>query len=302
MKEPISRILNITYKAHGLDFQDSDEARAERVHWGEDFFGLNKSGVWLGLAPKSKQQLLESMTQNLLLEAYHIECAGMIYTAKMNMKAESEDERAFYCMMGQEEAGHRALLKPFLNENSFQKPRSSFAQLIGKIIETADRRSSLFLIQVLLEGWGIDYYCQLGEASKSQDLSLIFQRIVKDETRHHGAGTVLFESAQSLETKAASSNEQIQEYLKQILEMVRVGPWNLMTELKMAAPELSKHQVLKILQETSAVQVTQQKIQRLRRLCERQLSAAVIDQLIPVADWQAMDTQQMCAAIGSADF
>jgi hypothetical protein len=104
---------------------------------GRTFFHLKNTEVWSFFSPQEKMEVLLSLSNKILQEAYFIENAGMAYAAKINLTARTKDERQFYCFVAEEEARHLRMI-----ENLGDFPKSldnvpSFALLIGEIIHSA---------------------------------------------------------------------------------------------------------------------------------------------------------------------
>ena len=165
----IDRLVKISFTAN--EFNTKSKAISNNIFWNEEFFLLSKSHIWKTLSEEKKTNILLKMNEHLLREAYYIENAGMLYAAKMNMLSETQEERSFFSIMGYEEACHLQSLKPFFNSNITEGSVPTFSNNIGKIILEGDKPSNLFLIQILLEGWGLSYYQAL--ADKTQDIHLV---------------------------------------------------------------------------------------------------------------------------------
>lgn len=220
----IERLVKVSFAANG--FTPVEKTISGSIYWGERFFSLDKSSFWKSLKEEQKFNILTRMNEHLLREAYYIENSGMLYAAKMNIMAESQEERSFFSIMGFEEAEHLQSLTPFLNSNITSSDVPSFSGHIGKIITEGDRPSNLFLIQIILEGWGLSYYQTLADQSADKGMQEVFQRIIKDETRHHSAGVIL------LEKKQTEQNTFLLDAFHELLNMVRIGLGLLFRKLK----------------------------------------------------------------------
>lgn len=266
-------LLDTTAKVHG-------EKRPVTLNgsvplWDESFYHLQHSDLWHSLAEDKQNQILISLGQKILQEAYFIECAGMAYAAKMNLAARTLEERAFFCFVGEEEAKHLRLVESLDHFNTSLETIPSFALLIGEIIQDADRPSHLLLIQILLEGWGLHYYKSLAKSTKVESVAQVFKGILKDEIRHHSGGVLLFNAYKNTHM-SEQDIKQFLEYLERIAFMVKVGPW-IVTEEMMKQQTAPTIEMLKtFLSQTQAVSVTSGKMKILQDLLKKSLPAEVM--------------------------
>ncbi|MEA9356988.1 ferritin-like domain-containing protein [Bacteriovorax sp. PP10] len=284
----IERLVKVSFAANG--FTPVEKTITDGLYWGENFFFLNKSSLWKSLKEEQKFRILSRMNEHLLREAYYIENAGMLYAAKMNIIAESQEERSFFSIMGFEEAEHLQSLTPFLNANITASDVPSFSSHIGKIITEGDRPSNLFLIQILLEGWGLSYYQTLAEQSADKGMREVFLRIIKDETRHHSAGVLL------LEKKQTEQNTFLLDAFHELLNMVRIGPWTLIQEIKKEVGDLSEKHTKILISEINAVSDTNQKLARLKLLTEKSLGDELLNKFQKNGIWLSYSEEDMLKA------
>jgi hypothetical protein len=284
----MDRLARISFIANGQ--VSHFENVSDRVFWSEDFFHLKKSGLWQSLSNEKKIKILSKMSEHLLREAYYIENAGIVYAAKMNIFSETQDERSFFAIMGYEEAKHLDSLKPFFSENIVKSEIPAFSRHIGKIILDGDRNSNLFLIQILLEGWGLTYYQELADGTTHSELKNTFFNILKDESRHHSAGVILFRKDES------KKNTFIKEAFTELLSMVRVGPWTLINEIKMEMQDLSQKDILKLLSDLGAEHETHTNLMRLQKLTEKNLGQDFAKDFQDRKLWSAYSLEEMAKA------
>ena len=95
------------------------------------------------------------------------------------------------------------------------------------MIEHAPKKSLVFMIQVLLEGWGMTHYTEMTDQCLDEELTLNLKSILADESSHHGSGLILFDER--------DLNREEREYiltsLKSFLQMVQVGPAGTMSRV-----------------------------------------------------------------------
>lgn len=273
-QKEFQNLLDLTAKVHGEN--RNPQGKEDVVIWNEDFFHLKNSTLWKEKSNMEKTRILISLGQKILQEAYFIECSGMAYAAKMNLSAQTKEERQFFCFVGEEEAKHLRLVESLANFNTSLEGIPSFALLIGEIIQEATKSSHLLLIQILLEGWGLHYYKTLAKSAMDESVAAAFKAILKDEIRHHSAGVILFSQQKSLSEEAA---EEFLGYLERIAFMVKIGPYSACEEIfrNEAKPTLEK--LKDFLKETDAESTTAGKMEILAQLLSKSLPDNVLETL-----------------------
>lgn len=279
-------LLDATAKVHGETLCQTSKSTA--ALWDADFYQLNESDLWKSLSPKIQNEILISLGQKILQEAYFIECAGMSYAAKMNLVARTKEERAFFCFVAEEEARHLRLIESLADFSTSLDTIPSFALLIGEIIEEADRPSHLLLIQILLEGWGLHYYKSLAQSAQDPSIANVFKTILKDEIRHHSAGVILFKSSE-LEEKDIV---QFLNYLQRIAFMVKVGPWAVCQEIMKHVPNATPEILQKFLKQIKAQSVTYDKMTILSGLLVKSLPERV---------WETLQEKKLLSLLTEAE-
>lgn len=283
----ISRLTEISFNVNSVK---TGPNCSHEIFWNEEFFSLMNSKLWKSLSKEKQTIVLRNMNDHLLREAYYIENAGMLYAAKMNIVSESVEERAFFSIMGFEEARHLQSLKPFFSKDIHKKETPAFSQHIGKIILEGDKTSNLFLIQILLEGWGLTYYQALVDYTKHEGLRDAFNGILKDETRHHSAGIILLDKQQS------DKNSFLTEAYNELLDMVRIGPWTLVNEIKNQMQDLTASDIKALLIEIEAEKNTAMKLLNLKSLTEKSLTSGLVKRFEENKLWTPYSLDDMARA------
>lgn len=263
--------------------------------WDEEFFNVKNSETWKSLSSAAKNSILVSLSQKILQEAYFIECAGMAYAGKMNLAAKNKEEREFYCFVGEEEAKHLRMVESLANFSTSLENIPSFSLLIGEIIQEAQRTSHLLLIQILLEGWGLNYYKTLAKTAKDENVAQTFKNIVKDEIRHHSAGVILFANH-----KNGMSDQEVDEfmgYFERISFMVKVGPYSVCEEVFRQFEDPTEEQLKKFLTEINAVVVTSGKMELLGQLIAKSLPDAVLEKVKAKGYLTPMSLEEMTSVL-----
>ncbi len=211
--------------------------------WNADFFGLNTTALYQSATETEQTQILNIANQGLLAESYFIEKAGVGYMAKMTLLAETTEERMLYALFSADEATHLAQLKPLVPTGDELGIDDPFLQLLESLLETADRDVLLFVIQVVLEGWGLSHYRNLSKFCCNPELSELFHSFLQAEAKHHGAGVTLF----AADRLSAASRATIVQVLADFLQMVRVGPQRVLGAVDSVLGGLSRGQAIALL-------------------------------------------------------
>lgn len=214
-------------------------------YWNCDRFGLEKVKVFHDANEDEQAAILKLANCGLLEEAYFIEKAGVGYMAKMVLLAETTEERMLYALFSSDEATHLAQLSCFLSTQEPVWTNDPFLRLLAELIESGDKTVLLFVIQVVLEGWGLSHYKSLASDCQDQQLGRIFQGFLQDEARHHGTGLTLFSQI----PVSVSSRATIVETLAIFLQMVQAGPQRLVAAIETVKGHLSRQQKMRIFEE-----------------------------------------------------
>lgn len=284
-------LLDLTAKVHGENRNPS--AKVKSVIWDESFFHLKSSTIWKELSSDDREKILLSLGEKILQEAFFIECAGMAYAGKMNLTARTKEEREFFCFVAEEEAKHLRMVESLANFNTSLDNIPSFALLIGEIIQEAAKPSHLLLIQILLEGWGLNYYKSLAKSAKDENVAAAFKAILKDEIRHHSAGVILFSSHLSQNVINESETEEFLGYLERIAFMVKIGPYSAAEECFQKSLHKEKEDLRQFLIETDAVSITSGKMELLGQLLGKSLPGEILEEIQSRKILEALDLKEM---------
>ena len=230
--------------------------------WGADCFGLAYSPLFSESSTLEQQRILQLASQALLGESYAIEKAGVGYMAKMTLLAETTEERMLYSLFGADEATHLAQLTPFVVGIEMLDEADPFLQLLESLLETADRSALMFVIQVVLEGWGLSHYRMLSKTCCHPALSELFRSFLQAEARHHGAGILLFDRGALSE----KSRALIVETLAAFLQMVRMGPQRMVEAIAQVKGGLSRAQRIRLFTELDTETQSGMRLDLLRSL------------------------------------
>ncbi|MEM8614272.1 MAG: ferritin-like domain-containing protein, partial [Cyanobacteria bacterium P01_H01_bin.105] len=245
----LNRILTSTLRERSI--KDLSTLSNRPNYWQAEYFDLDRVSIFQDATIREQQQILQQLNQSLLQESLYIEQAGVGYMAKMVLMAESTEERMLYSLFAADETTHLAQLQPYVSSSHISsdivssKLDDPFLQLLSEIVESSDKNALLFVLQVVLEGWGLTHYRSLAKNCIHRPLRDLFQSFLQAESRHHGAGVILFNQA----NVSPDSQNAIVECLAMFLQMVRVGPQRVVGAIATAKGHLSRSQRIQILQQ-----------------------------------------------------
>jgi hypothetical protein len=137
-----------------------------------------------------------------------------------------------------------------------------FLCLLSEVVESVDKTVLLFVLQVVLEGWGLSHYRRLAKECRYPVLAELFSSFLQSESRHHATGTTLFNQI----TVSEFSQTTILDVLAQFLFMVQVGPQSVLTAVEQVKGHLTRSQKIQILEELDTETHSGTRLQILRSL------------------------------------
>jgi hypothetical protein len=243
--------------------------------WEASWWGFDNSLIFQKLGKAQQKSLLAACNRTLLNEAYFIEKSGLAYTAKMSLLSNNTDSAQLYALIGADEARHLAWLEPYIADADKTRPYGRFLAFLSQLIEEAPPRLLVYLVQIILEGWGLDHYSRLAEGCQDPQLSEIFRQILKDEALHHKSGVLLFHPADLLPDEILT----IKEALKSYTEMVRIGPYTVCMVLDSIVGGLSDEELQEVLIALRHPGESQRKLLLLKKLMRQPAMETVVDEL-----------------------
>jgi hypothetical protein len=255
----LKRILTAYLKIQGKQkkFQEP-----QSFFWPAEHFKLHQSSLFKQAEEKKQHLILEKCSMNLICESYFVEKSASAYCAKMMLTAETTEIAQTYSMIANEEAIHLEWITPYMPIADRHVPKGHFLRFLSNLIEECDAQLLPYLVQVILEGWGLHHYKELARDCLNENLKSIFLDIVRDEALHHHTGEVVFDGQNLMEKHL----QYIEECLKIYAEMVRVGPLDLVEAVEEVLGPLSALDKLQFLEEIEADQATLKKLALLKQL------------------------------------
>jgi len=146
----------------------------------------------------------------------------------------------------------------------------------------------VFVVQVVLEGWGITHYGDIARACKSDGLRSALLSIVKDEALHHGSGLQLWASR----TCSPRAHDEIVEVLVKFLAMVQAGPQGVLAAIAQVHGDLTVEQRRRTFDELGGVEHSGERLELLKRLMEKAGASSIVDALVRRGAFMPLSAQE----------
>lgn len=198
------------------------------VYWPAPYFRLNQVSLFREADEETRQHVLTACSRSVFAEAYYIEKSGMYFAAKMDLLAETTDERMLYSLFGADEAAHFNWVGAYADDEAVTgHAQSPFIRFLDEALRSEERETLCYLVQVILAGWGIAHYRALAAACGDSGLRTALENILKDEGRHHASGVVLSRER----TLSAAQFKRLADILAELLRMAQAGPQTVVAHL-----------------------------------------------------------------------
>jgi len=243
--------------------------------WPETLFLLNRSTLFKKLPSETQAAILKTCNEFILTESYFIEKAGLAYCAKMILLGETTEIRQMYGLIASDEATHLEWLIPHISPTLRTAPQGQFISLISHMIEESDTNVLYFLIQTILEGWGIYYYKTLAATCQNEDLKKALLNIVKDEAIHYKTGIALFDP-QKINTITAI---QIEEGMKAYADSLRVGSQNIVSCIEKVVGTLTRAELITLFEDLQTETMARIKLTLLKNIMNQPFMGSFVDHL-----------------------
>jgi hypothetical protein len=185
--------------------------------WEARFFGLDRVRRFRDAPEPVRAQVLALCGRGLLAEALHIERSGIDYCARMTLATESDDERRLFALIGADESLHAEWLANALPDDP---PVDAFNRFIAGIAQAGSPQTLAYLLQVVLEGFGIAHYDALAGGCRDAGLAATFRRLARDEALHHAGGLATFRADRLTD----ADRRFLADATHAFLQMIRCGP------------------------------------------------------------------------------
>jgi hypothetical protein len=214
--------------------------------WPAAHFGLDRVSAYREASEETRHRILLGCSRGVLAEAYYIEKAGMYFAAKMSLLAESAEERMLYSLSGADEAAHFSWISKYVDNASIAShARDPFTQLLDEVLRHEEREVLCYIVQVILEGWGIGHYRALERGCRDEGLRTVLGNIIKDEGRHHAGGVILWRERPPSEGQW----RRLAEVMTRLLQMIQAGPQAVVSQIEPGLGGLSRAQKTRVFEE-----------------------------------------------------
>jgi len=270
----MQRLVPLSDSAHtNIKEPFETEAPAERPFWPESFFKLDQVTICRDSGEAEKRAILLGCSRSVLAEAYYIEKCGMYFASKMCLLSESAQERMLYSLFAADEAVHFNWVSGFAPAESVKEFESNpFILLLDEVLRNGDRTTLRYIVQVILEGWGISHYHALAKSCLDDGLAAVLENVIRDEGRHHAGGLALFNERRH----GAYSLKRLTDLLEQLLSMVQAGPQMVVSQIDKVKGRLSQAQKTRVFAELDCEDATSNKIKTIMSLIKTAAGADVI--------------------------
>ncbi len=271
--QPDDKLQRVLSAALAEPVRQSSEKN--QPYWGAEHFQLQRVQLFCESSANEQQQILNLASHQLLEEAHWIEQAGVGYMAKMVLLAETAEERMLYGLFAADEAEHLAQIRGFIPGPQPYSTGDPFLTMLAEVVETQDKALLLFVMQVVLEGWGTSHYRHLSEGCLDAELSQLFADFLQAESRHHATGQILFGRM----ALSQASQQAIAEVMVQFLRMIQAGPQRVVAAIERVKGHLSRSQRLSIFEQLDTETHSGTRMALLRSLMQRAGAGAIVQAL-----------------------
>lgn len=248
-------------------------APAGSIPWDARYFGLQRVESFSKADAASQASVLSGCAAALLNESSMIERSGVAFCAKMVLLVESIEEKRLFALIGADEATHSAWLEPWIvNATADADP---FNRFITGLVETGSAQPLTYLLQVVLEGFGIVHYSGLAAQCRDPALAAALAAMAQDEALHHGAGLAAFSAA----WLGAPEKAFVSEAAYAFLQMIRSGPQSVVAAVDCAVGVDSVADAATLFEELDCMRSSAAKLERLQRLMAQPGMEWLIDEL-----------------------
>ena len=252
--------------------------------WKPDYFNLHQTRAFKHASEEQKLNIVRFSSQALLEEALYIEQSGMAYAAKMSIMSETIEERMLYGLFAADETTHYHQVRQFLPDQGKGTEPGEFHKMLTALIEEGDRDSLVFIIQVILEGWGLTHYRSLAQGCQSEAFSEVLKGIVRDEARHHGSGVILCRD-RGLPEK---SHDYVNDILSTFFYMVQLGPQSVIESVEKSMGGLTRQQKIELFNQLGGQEQSQERLDLLKGLMQEDGFMKVSDYLDSKGHFKAL--------------
>ncbi len=268
------------------------KASVAKNYWNATSYSLDQSTLYNELKAEQKNSVLIGLTNERINEALFIEKWGMTFTAKMSLSADSLTEKLIYSGFSEDEARHYLYFESFQNKGLIVQ-ENPFLTLLKDTIQTGERRPLIFIIQILLEGWGLSHYSTLRKDCNDEVLKSLLTKVLADESNHHAGGLTLFNQNQV----SVSEKNYIVDTLKVFLLMIQMGEQTILKTVEQEVGGLTHSQKLLFLKEIESQKNAQEKLMILKKIFLKTNTHSLLHELDQLGYFSAFSEEKSLGII-----
>lgn len=190
-------------------------------------FGLDRPTVVRDANEEICRSLCAIASRDVIQELQWIERTGMCFASKMALIAENLEERMLYTVFSAQETQHFDQIRAFNPDPAMPFSNNSFYEFLSDTVERGSRGAMMFLVQIIMEGWGLAYFKELAAGTRDKSLHGTLLGFAHDEAFHHGSGLVLFDAS----SLSGEDEIFIVNAMTLLLSTVRIGPQRLVAHI-----------------------------------------------------------------------
>ncbi|HYR33663.1 MAG TPA: ferritin-like domain-containing protein [Burkholderiales bacterium] len=260
------------------------------VPWDAQFFGLPRSARFRSAGQAEQRAVIEDCAAELLSESWFIERSGVVYCARMTFAADADDERRLFALIGADEATHSAWLEPWIRDRAASA--DPFSRLIAGLVDAGGTQPLAYLLQIVLEGFGIAHYANLAAGCRDEALAAVLKRMAQDEAAHHAAGLAAFSAARL----GDAERRFLADASYAFLQMIRIGPQAVVGALDRHVGIGGEALIAGVFEDLDAGAAADAKLRHLRRLFAQPGMESLVDELEQKGAFSPCTAAQ-CAAV-----
>lgn len=231
-------------------------------YFSDNLFRLQNVSLFRDASPNRQRDIRTGCAHTVLREAYFVEKSGLAYYARMLLEAETTEARQAFAQIGGDEATHLAWIAPYVPGQERTGAHGPFLRLIADLIEGGEPSVLVYIMQVVLEGWGLSHYQTLADACIFEPLRQVFEAIRRDEAMHHKTGEVMLDSG----SFGAKERALTLDAMACFLELVRAGPQGVMAIVSRVSGGLDGPALTMLHEQLSGTDTASEKLALLRQL------------------------------------
>ena len=250
--------------------------------WPAAFFGLDRTDFWAAADADTHEAVVRTCAAGLLVEALGIERTAMDYCASRILTTDDPVEKQVYAFTAADEARHYHWLAALAGPTLTAAEPDAFTHFLRRLVEGGSALALSYLLQIILEGWGIHHYQQLEAHAQDARLAAVMAGIARDEALHYAAGVAHFDAAHL----GPADRAFIREALVALCTLLACGPLSVLGVVERAAGGFDAQQrraTFDALQDRPAIQ------QRLNLLA-RYIGQAGMEQELAMLESQGLLT------------